>query len=67
MWLQYKKENEYESILVNCFKRKLSINVKNDGVDFGYLNVKAMLCFFNKDTLLENTIFYNKAKLFIKF
>jgi len=46
MWLLYKKENEYESIHVSCFKRKLSVNVKNDGADFGYLNVPShVVCF----------------------
>jgi len=65
MWLLYKKENEYESIHVSCFKRKLSMNVKHDGADFGYLNVKAMLCVFKKDILLENTIFTLKQSLFI--
>jgi len=33
------EENEHESIHVSCFKRKLSMNVKNDGADFDYLNV----------------------------
>jgi len=34
------KENEYEIIQVGGFKRKLSINVKNDVADF-YLNVSS--------------------------
>jgi len=41
MWLLYKNEYEYESIHVSCFKRKLSMNVKNDEADFGYMY---MLC-----------------------
>ena len=46
MCLLYKKENEYESIPVSCFKRKLSMNVENDIADFGYLNVSShVVCF----------------------
>ena len=41
-----KNKNEYESIQESCFKRNLSMDVKNDGADFGYFNVSShVLCF----------------------
>jgi len=48
MWLLYNKENEYESIPVSCFKRKLSIKVENDGAAFGFLNVLSYVVCFKK-------------------
>jgi len=51
------KENKYKRIHVSCFKRKLSLNVKEEGADFGYLNVSGHDKLFFKYFLLESMIF----------
>jgi len=61
MWLLYKKENKYESIHVSCFKRKLGMNVKNDGADFGYLNVSSHVVCFWRDFFAGKHVFHIKA------
>jgi len=62
-WMLYKKENDYESIHVSCFKRKLRVDIKYNGADFGYLNVSTHVVCFLKVFLAGKHDFYIQAKV----
>ena len=51
-----KKENLYESIHVSCFKHKLNMKVKNDGVDFGCLNASSHVVCLKKSFVRKHDI-----------
>jgi len=64
--IAYKKENEYKSIHASCFKSKLSMDVKNDGAAFGYLNVSSHVECFLEVFLVGLYDFYNQAIVIYK-